>query len=414
MIKYTLKHKTDFNNKYQEISSTIFKKIVREAEEGISGYYSLPYESQELVKQIKEYSKELNHVNTIAVIGIGGSSLGTKAIHEALRQKTKNIKKILFFENPDPIDISEKFLKIKKETTLFLLISKSGSTVEPISIFKAIIEYFNLHLDFDNKNIIAITDNGSALYRFANKHGIRTFTLKDNVGGRFSVLSSVGIVPLTLAGYNTTSLLQGAKEMLERFFEKKEEHILEKAFSIIEHQKSQQINVLFSYSNSLKEFTQWYVQLWAESLGKLDKDARHVGFTPIGHIGSIDQHSFLQLIIEGPRDKTVTFIKIDDFENSLKIPNLSLEYIQKCDYINGHTFNELINAECDATIQSVSEQSVNVDIITLDKLNEKNIGELIIYYELLTSVVGLMLNINTYNQEGVELGKRILVEKFKK
>ncbi len=414
MISYTLKHKVDFDDNYQKTSLDTFDKIVKEAEDGISGYYNLPYESQALVTQLKKYAKELNHIDTIAVIGIGGSSLGTKAIHEALRQKVKDVKRLIFFENPDPLDISEKFLSIKKETTLFLIISKSGSTIEPISIFKAIIEKFDLNLDIYNKNIIAITDHNSALYKFADELGIKTFVLKKSVGGRFSVLSSVGIVPLTLAGYDTMALLLGAKAMLESFFEKKEEHIFKKAFSIVKNQQSCSINILFSYSNVLKEFTQWYVQLWAESLGKIDKDANHVGLTPIGHIGSIDQHSFLQLIIEGPRDKMITFIKIDNFENSLKVPNLSLKYIQKCDYINGHTFNELINAECDATTQSVSEQGINIDIITLDKLNEKNIGELIIYYELLTSVVGSMLGINTYNQEGVELGKRILVNKFKK
>jgi len=352
MIQFDLRYDTDFSGQsYKQASKDILQQIKQEISDGASGYYNLPYESRDLIDEVQAYGKAFKHIDTIAVIGIGGSSLGTKAIYH----KTKGAKKIIFFENPDPIDISEKFLAIDKNSTQFLLISKSGSTVEPMSIFKAIVYNFKLEID-NNKNIIAITDHDSALYKFANKHNIKTFTLKDNVGGRFSVLSSVGIVPLTLAGFDTKKILDGAGKSLESFL--------------------------------------------------------HTGLTPVGHIGAVDQHSFLQLIIEGPRDKTVTFIKIDDFENSLHVPKYTLDYIQKSNYINGHTFNELINAECDATMQSVHEQGINVDIITLDKINEKNIGELIMYYELLTSAVGIMLNINTYNQEGVELGKRILVKKF--
>lgn len=414
MLTFDLKYDVDSSDDSHEATSQdILQKIKQEIKDKASGYYDLPHESQELVNEVHEYAKEFKHINTIAVIGIGGSSLGTKAVYEFLRHKTKDAKKIIFFENPDPIDISEKFLTIDKNSTQFLLISKSGSTVEPMSIFKAIIHNFDLQLD-NNQNIIAITDHGSALYKFADKHNLKTFTLKDNVGGRFSVLSSVGIVPLTLAGFNTKQILNGAKEMVENCLNGDAKHIFDKAIKLANSKDKHPINVIFSYSNTMKEFTQWYVQLWAESLGKIDKDSKHTGLTPVGHIGAVDQHSFLQLIIEGPRDKTVTFIKIEDFENPLRVPNLSLDYIQKSDYINGHTFNELINAECDATMQSVHEQGVNVDIITLDKISEENIGGLIMYYELLTSAVGIMLNINTYNQEGVELGKRILVKKFQK
>jgi len=162
----------------------------------------------------------------------------------------------------------------------------------------------------------------------------------------------------------------------------------------------------------LEDFTKWYVQLWGESLGKIDKEGKNVGLTPIGHIGSVDQHSFLQLIMEGPRDKTVTFIKLENFEKKIKIPNITLKFIEKADYINGYTFNELIDGECEATKESIIQQGINVDEITLDKLNENNIGKLIMYYELLTSLCGKMLHIDTYNQPGVELGKQILMKKF--
>ena len=170
--------------------------------------------------------------------------------------------------------------------------------------------------------------------------------------------------------------------------------------------------VVFSYSSLLERFNKWYVQLWGESLGKINKKGVRVGLTPIGLLGSIDQHSFLQLLIEGPKDKTVTFIKINNFESSLKIPNISFPYLEKTDFVNSITFNELINAQCDATRESVVRSGIDVDEIILEKLNEKDVGALLMYYELLTSAVGALFEINTYNQPGVELGKNILKTKF--
>ena len=172
------------------------------------------------------------------------------------------------------------------------------------------------------------------------------------------------------------------------------------------------MNVLFSYSSLLDEFNNLYVQLWGESLGKIDKKGKRVGLTPIGLLGSIDQHSFLQLLIEGPKDKTVTFIKVKNFESSLKIPNLTLPYLEKTDFVNNKLFNDLINAQCDATKESVIRSGIDVDEIVLETLQEKNIAALMAYYELLTSAVGALFEINTYNQPGVEIGKKILFEKM--
>ena len=234
------------------------------------------------------------------------------------------------------------------------------------------------------------------------------------MGGRFSILSAVGIVPLTLAGYDTKALLNGAGAFLDRLFAGGEKHLLEKACYYYENAQALSINVLFSYANELENLTKWYVQLWGESLGKIDSTGKSVGMTPIGLIGAVDQHSFLQLVIEGPKDKTVTFINIDDFENDLTIPDVSLRHIEKTDFINGKTFNELINAQCDATRQSLRDSGVPTDGITISKINEENIGAMIIYYELLTSLAGSMLKINTYDQPGVELGKTILYDNLNK
>ncbi len=189
---------------------------------------------------------------------------------------------------------------------------------------------------------------------------------------------------------------------------------MQKAHCYVTQSKRAPINVLFSYAGAFNAFNDWYVQLWGESLGKVNEIGEHCGMTPVGLIGSIDQHSFLQLLIEGPRDKTVTMIKVKDFQKDLKIPNISLKYLEKTDFVNGITFNDLINAQCDATMQSIIKQGISVDLIEIKRVEEKSVGYLIFYYELLTSLCGHFLGINTYDQPGVELGKNILKEKFAK
>ncbi|SMP85951.1 glucose-6-phosphate isomerase [Epsilonproteobacteria bacterium SCGC AD-308-O04] len=371
------------------------------------GYYKLPTLSLEHLQTLKEI--DTSSFEQIVVIGIGGSTLGTKAIDSILSLNTPDAKEMIFFENSDPLTISRNLSKIDKDKACFFIISKSGGTIETTSIFKTIINHFKLDLDGeDNGRVFAITDHGSPLSRFAKHHKLQEFNIPDNVGGRFSVLSAVGVVPLAMAGYDMNAVLDGAQELIESFFKEEENHLLQKANSFYENRQNQTINVLFSYADSLENFTKWYVQLWGESLGKIDIEGDRVGLTPIGLIGSVDQHSFLQLIIEGPKDKTVTFIKIDDFENELTIPDISLYAIESTNFINNKSFNTLIGAQCDATMQSLVESGVNVDSISLDKISEKNIGALIINFELLTSLVGAMLKVNTYNQPGVELGKQIL------
>ena len=384
-----------------------FEALKTEMDSDSVGYYKLPSTTQKDIKRIQ--SLDRSSFEQIVVIGIGGSSLGTKAIESILKNITPKAKEMLFFENSDPLTISSHLAKINKERACFVMISKSGGTIETTSIFKVLIDHFHLDLDgADNKKVIIITDDNSPLSQFAKEHQLEEFTIPHNVGGRFSVLSAVGVVPLALAGYDVASILSGADDFFQSFFQKQEEHLLHKANYLYENAQTENTTVLFSYADSLENLTKWFVQLWGESLGKIDTNGNRVGLTPIGLIGSVDQHSFLQLIIEGPKNKTVTFIKIDDFENDLKVPDVTLEHIEKTNFINNKSFNTLINAQCDATMQSVDNSGGTVDLITLSTISEKNIGKLLVYFELLTSLVGSMFKINTYNQPGVELGKQIL------
>ncbi|WP_296824414.1 glucose-6-phosphate isomerase [Sulfurovum sp.] len=420
MLSFNRDFTFDATTAQQRIMDNALNAIKEEKESGRIGYYMLPETSPAVIEELESYSKTNaliagGKIKDIVIIGIGGSSLGIKAIDSLLAAKQDTSAKLHFLENSDPVNISQTLSKLNKESSLFIVISKSGGTIETTSIFKTVIAHFDLDLnDVDKERVMVITDAGSSLSQFADSYSIKQFNIPLNVGGRFSVLSAVGIVPLTLAGYDTKVLLSAAGAFLDRLFAGEEKHLLEKACYYYENAKELSINVLFSYANDLENLTKWYVQLWGESLGKIDSMGNRVGMTPIGLIGAVDQHSFLQLVIEGPKDKTVTFIKIDDFENDLRIPDISLKHIEKTDFINGKTFNELINAQCDATRQSLIDNDVPTDGITLSKINEENIGTMIIYYELLTSLVGSMLKINTYDQPGVELGKIILYDNLSK
>ncbi|MCK9374351.1 MAG: glucose-6-phosphate isomerase [Sulfuricurvum sp.] len=391
-----------------------YEALKREALSQEVGYYTLAADSQLLVEGLAPLSEEIErHYHTIAVIGIGGSSLGIKAIDRLLRSKTPNAKKIIYLENSDPVSILSEMSQIDPRRTLFMVISKSGGTVETLSIFKRLIVSFDLKVEH-SKQIIVISDEGSILSKFADENTLRRFVIPANVGGRFSVLSAVGMVPLTLAGFDTMALLKGADGFLNRFWNREEEHLIQKASYYISNAQSMPINVLFAYSDLFEEFGKWIVQLWGESLGKRNRQGERVGLTPISLIGSVDQHSFLQLIVEGPLNKSVTFMHINHSEEALMIPELSLKHLEKSDFVNGISFNELINAQCQATMQSVLQSGTSVDEIAWERLDEGSVGEMILYYELLTSLAGVLLQINTYDQPGVELGKQILAGYFEK
>jgi glucose-6-phosphate isomerase len=398
-----MKYQNNFNPTISD--EDIFSEIQKEKES--IGYYNLVYQD---TIAFKKYAKTIMQKN-IVVIGIGGSTLGTYAIYKFLKHSKSLEKKLFFLETTDPIDIKSKIEAIDLKDTLFIVISKSGTTLETISIFK----YINSLISCDKNNTLVITENDSKLDNYAKLNKIKTFEIPKNVGGRFSVFSTVGLVPLAIVGIDIDDLLHGAKSVYDSFFNKSSiyERVLKKARFFVEYKNSFNINVVFSYSSRLEGFNKWYIQLWGESLGKVDINNTRQGLTPIGIIGPIDQHSFLQLIVEGRRDKTLSVIKVNDFDNNLKIPNIKLEGLNDLDYIDGLEFSSLINTQADATIESIHNlNDIPCDVITIDGVNEMAIASLMYEYELLTSVCAKFMYIDAYNQPGVESGKLILKEKL--
>ncbi len=397
-----------YQKSFYQIKSNeeIFEKIKKEKE--TIGYYNLPFQD---TKEIKKFAENVKQKH-IVVVGIGGSSLGTFAIHHFLIDK-ENDKKLHFLESTDPIDLQRRIKKIDLENALFIVISKSGTTIETISILK----YLSSKVELNNINTVCITETDSKLSTFAKSKDIKIFDIPKNVGGRFSVFSNVGLLPLAIMGLDIDKLLKGCQDIYNSFFEKEDYYsiIMEKARFIVENKNRFNINVVFSYSSLLDGFNEWYVQLWGESLGKININGTKQALTPVGLLGPVDQHSFLQLIMEGKRDKTVTFIKIEDFNDDLTIPHISLEGLEELDYLNNIKFKNLINKQADSTIQAIDDlKDVPYDVITIQSQDEYNIGKLMFTYELLTSIVGSFVQINTYDQPGVEAGKIILKNSLKR
>ena len=404
-MKYT-------KNFYQiKSNKKIFNKIKAELDSDKVGYYQLPYED---TREIKAYASTITQKH-IVVVGIGGSSLGARAIYEFLLPSNDYAKNLLFLETIDPLEVNHSLKSIDLTDTQFLIISKSGNTIEPISLFK----YLDSLVTIDSSNCTIISEAKSALTQFANDNNIKAFDLAENIGGRFSVFSVVGLVPLAMVGVDIDNLLNGCKRVSESFFKQTDYYnaIINKARFFVENKSRFNINIVFSYSSLLENFNKWYVQLWAESLGKVNVNGTRQALTPIGLVGPVDQHSFLQMIMDGVRDKTITFIKIDDLKDTSLIPNSNSNKFDVLDlkYTEGFSFNELLNMQADATIQSIEEQDdIPCDVVTIRTVDEYNIAKIMFSYQLLVSCIGAFLQINTYDQPGVEYGKINLVERFSK
>ena len=270
--------------------SSYANRINDEVESGDIGYYHLIDTSLTLIDESLNFIQDKEHVKNIVLVGMGGSSCGVKALRDMLFDEKNNQRELFILDNTSSHSFSRTLEKIKLEESLFLIISKTGSTIEVVSLFKLLIEHFKLDIQELKKYFIFITDKDSKLHKEGENLGIKCFFVPENVGGRFSILSAVGIVPLCFCGYNAKALLEGAKACFEDFFIHKKDEILQKAYHYCTH-KSASINVLFSYSDAFKGFNEWYIQLIAESLGK-KQGYKRIGLTPIALIGARDQHSF--------------------------------------------------------------------------------------------------------------------------
>ncbi len=409
----------NFNDKIAKIISDLNSKKDKPGQ--WLQWMNLGY-SEETVWLVKEYAAMTQGLfDNVLVLGIGGSALGGMAVCEALLkpywnllsdEQRNNFPRIFFLDNVDPDQINGLLNILDLKKTLVNVITKSGSTAETMSQFMILKNRLQEELG-DNyvRHIVATTDKNSGILRqISNEEGYKTFVIPDDVGGRFSVFSAVGLLPFALVGIDIEELVQGVKDMDLALKNTDIRHNIAAQNALIHYlmdtQKGKNLSVMMPYSTRLKYVSDWFVQLWAESLGK-EKDNNgnvvNIGPTPIKALGATDQHSQIQLYNEGPNNKLINFIRVKEFDTTLEIPKI-FEFTG-VGYLGGNTVNSLINAEADATkVALVDYQRPNVTI-TLEKVNPYNIGQLLYMLEVQTAITGELYNINTFNQPGVEQAK---------
>ncbi len=401
----------------QKISHKIndaYCNVISKYENEELGFMDLIYLDIKPYEDLKNYSKNFNN---IIIIGMGGSILGTQMVYEGVKgiyynepknhdnendndNFNDNFKKVYFLDNSDPEKTYEIINLVDLEKTLVFAISKSGNTAETLANFLIIRDEL-IKVSKNHKENIIIVANGGKLKSIAEKENYTLFGIPENVGGRFSVLSSVGLAPLSCMGINIKMLINGAKNMdkickIDDVF--KNPALMNAVIHYILYCKGKTISVLMPYAERLHKFGMWYRQLWAESLGKNGK-----GQTPIVSVGAKDQHSQLQLYLDGPKDKIITFLRVDKFKYDLTIDGKN----EGIDYLNNHKLSDLIISEQEGTESALRAKKVPNLCISINELNEYTLGKLIYMYEMQTAFMGEFLEINAFNQPAVEYGKEI-------
>lgn len=356
-------------------------------------------------------------VKTHLVIGIGGSSLGARTILSALPTQTVNT---IFLESTDPTCVSHALAQISFETTLISVVSKSGNTLETLSLFFVILENLKAAVSDWKSHVIVITDPETGhLREFVRAEGVASVPVPPRVGGRFSVLTAVGFVPALVSGVDAADLLLGARAVCELSQEEDPEKnpALALAMWQFHFQKNDHRThtIVMPYTERLREFTDWTAQLLAESVGKKRDRAGGVvyeGFTTLKALGSVDQHSQCQLYLEGPRDKwaIVMTVKTVPTDFSVTIPN---SLATSWSWLSGKTLQTILNAQGLATARALSEQGVPTLVVEIDRLTPRAIGELFFLFELMTAYLGELYNINVFDQPAVERIKVLTVDALK-
>lgn len=442
-----MKLKFDFNNmmtKYvgekgiseEEISALTEKieKAEKAMEEkrkiGKMDWRDLPYNQDDVVEDIINYAESVKgKFDAFVVLGIGGSALGPLAVQQAInhpyynelpKEKRSGYPKLYVADNVDPEKLVCLFETIDVTKCLFNCISKSGSTSETMSQFMIIKEMLSEKLSKEEaaKHIVCTTDkvNGN-LIKIAKEEGYKTFIIPSGVGGRFSELTPVGLLPAAMCGINIKELLKGAAYMDELSKEKdiyKNPAYMYAVLHYIGMKQGKNISVVMPYADSLKLISDWYAQLWAESLGKKkDNDGNiiNAGQTPVKALGVTDQHSQVQLYTEGPYDKIVVFIGVEKFKRTITIPKIYGD-IPSLGFLGGITQNKLIQTEQMSTEYALLKSGKTNLTITLPEVNEFTLGELLYMFEVATGFAGELLNIDAFNQPGVEEGKNATYAMF--
>ena len=395
----------------------------RGKDELFMGWTELPYNQDAIVADIIATAKAVRKkFKYFVVLGIGGSALGPIMAFNALKHlhynelppKKRGGPKFYVEDNVDPVRMQALLDVIVPEETCFNVISKSGATSETMTQFLIIADILEKKgLSLPEHMIFTTDESRGNLIKIDEKYGgkFKKYVLPDGVGGRFSKLCPVGLLPAAVLGIDIKGMLAGAAYM-DTLCSKptitKNPALACAALQYITMKQGKNIHVLMPYSDNLKLIADWYCQLWAESLGKaVDYTGKTVnaGTTPVKSLGVTDQHSQVQLYIEGPYDKVITFISVGKYACEMPIAH-GCEDIPDVGFLGGHTMEELIQAENKATAYALMRAGRMNYTLNMPEVNAFTLGQLMFLLEMQTAYTGAMLNINTFNQPGVENGKK--------
>jgi glucose-6-phosphate isomerase len=410
-------------SKWQGRVDEIHAELEKDFNRGELAFRLLPHQKQ-TVTRVREVAARLRgKIDDFVVLGIGGSALGGIALQAALRPRFYNDvpkadrdgnPRIWIEDNIDPERFGALLGRVDPAKTAFNVISKSGETAETMAQFLIVREMLQKTLKSKSvEHIVVTTDPESGYMRdiIAEDGYPLVLDIPRGVGGRFSVLSPVGLLSAEMAGIDTAKLLAGAAAMDRRCKEsglwKNPAYLSALVHYLADTQRGKHISVMWAYSDALARVADWYCQLWAESLGKFtDPKAKtgSVGQTPLKAIGATDQHSMLQLFMQGPNDKIFTFISVGSYRKTVPIPKAFPELLG-AGYLGGQTLNDLIQAERRGVTLALAEAQRPSITIFLPEIDEHTVGQLLFMLELQTAVAGQLYGVNAFDQPGVQTGK---------
>jgi len=397
--------------------------VAGQVQRGELGYAKLP-DHADYARQVRALVDRYRPNTTdLLVLGIGGSALGNIALQQALNPSTYNLlgdakrpgPRLFVLDNVDPalVDDVLKLLGRRLKSTLVNVISKSGETAETASEFLVVRELLRKRLGAGYADrIVATTDaETGTLHEIAAREGYATLPVPGDVGGRFSVLSPVGLFSAAMCGIDIDALRAGSAAMRDRCLRPDFGQNPACVLAAVHHAlmaKGKHIHVMMPYSNRLAGLADWYRQLWAESLGKrTDRGGTEVfaGPTPVRALGATDQHSQVQLYLEGPNDKLVVFLEVAKHPREVRVPQGFAE-VPGLAYLQKARLGKLLNAEKTATEYALATSHRPSVTVRFDAITPPSVGEFFFLYEFTTSLMGELLNVNAYDQPGVKRGKK--------
>ena len=406
----------EMRGRFRDAHAAVQGKYAR----GALGFIDLPTDGA-LLAQTTDFVERVRGRHTdVLLLGIGGSALGPIALRTALRPPAWNAlpeerrdlyPRLHVLDNVDPDTIQATLGGLDLARTLVLVVSKSGGTAETMAQYLLVRHALDEALgDAGREHLVFVTDpEKGSLRPIARAEGLAALDIPANVGGRFSVLTPVGLLPAALIGIDAVGLLQGAAEMRKRCQTDDLAANPAGAYAALQYlaheRHGKPVHVFMPYADPLRDMAAWFVQLWAESLGKVRPDGTSVGPTPLPALGATDQHSQVQLFMEGPADKTVTFVAVAGREESGPIPSLYAD-VPDLAYLGGHTLGELLDVERRATAGALARRGRPNMTFTLDSVDAQHVGGLIFLLEMATAYAGELYAIDAFNQPGVELGKQ--------